>query len=267
MVFFIGKSGRMNMKKLIFITVICALLSGKVFANFDSGKSVVTRTDGYYVHSFGGGEFTISTATLNTNAYSPYTKNQVAATDYDEGGVEEDMTRTFQTFCLETNEYVNPPHMVEQTIVNWNGTDSFAVHVESGVQVQDPIDPKTAYLYTMFATGALANPALTDATYDYEYFERKTDAQQLQTAIWYIEDEIDSPLTGKAEIWYNEAKYAVDTGAWVGIGNVRALNLWDNNDNELKQLQDQLYLVPVPAAVLLGILGLGIAGLKLRKLV
>ena len=54
-----------------------------------------------------------------------------------------------------------------------------------------------------------------------------------------------------------------DTWGSSSIGNVRILQFCNSDGTGYKQ--DQLYLVPVPGAVLLGILGLGAAGLKLRK--
>ena len=142
--------------------------------------------------------------------------------------------------------------------MNWDGTDSYAVAGGSGGPQPDDLDPRTAYLYTQFATGNLSN-------YDYDELstppgdDRDTDAQQLQLAIWKIEQEITAALTGKALTWYNEAV----TAGWTDIGNVRILNLYDTSVPEPRQ--DMLYYVPVPAAVLLGILGLSVAGIKLRK--
>ena len=105
---------------------------------------------------------------------------------------------------------------------------------------------------------------------------RSQPAEQLQKAIWYIEEEIGLTEVGgvltqtqsaatalgsgsKALAWYNEAAGK----GWTDIGNVRVLNLYHNSIRE--DFQSQLYLVPVPGAVLLGFLGLSAAGLKLRK--
>ncbi|GAF81068.1 unnamed protein product, partial [marine sediment metagenome] len=130
------------------------------------------------------------------------------------------------------------------------------------------LDPMTAYLYTQFATGALASS--TYATYDYNPGpggNRPSDAEQLQRAIWYIEGEIVSLASGSdAEAWYNEAAAV----GWTDIGNVRVLQMYKmytNNQGHTcySRKQDQLYLTPVPGAVLLGMIGLGVAGVKLRK--
>lgn len=256
------------MRKLPFLILVCAFLTVPAVADFDSGISVVSREAGYYVPGFGGGEFTLSTATLDTTYYSDLTKNIDTQIYFDGSGNPTRMTTSFQTFCLEKDELIGPlPHMIEQTIVNWDGTNSYAV--AGGISGQtgpegDPIDIKTAYLYSQFATGQLSN-------YDYPTAgtmpgdDRDTDAQALQNAIWYIEGEIgigDAPgvaLSGKALAWYNEAL----ANAVQKDYGVRALNLYDNST--LTARQDMLYYVPVPGAVILGILGLSVAGIKLRK--
>ena len=52
-------------------------------------------------------------------------------------------------------------------------------------------------------------------------------------------------------------------GWYVALSNPSMSDLdWENGD---RTYQDYLVRVPVPGAVLLGILGLGAAGMKLRK--
>ena len=251
--------------KLLIISIAITLCLSAVpaMADLNTGVSVVDRVTGYF--GGGGGEFSISSATLDTSAYIGTTSG-IGLTNYVSSGApghpgNTTMTTSFQTFCVEMDESISPlPHMIEETWVSWDGTNSYAVH--GGVDPSpdpDPLDPKTAYLYTQFATGALASS--TYATYDYNpAVNRASDAVQLQYAIWYIEQEITSLTSGsKAEKWYNEAVAA----GWTGIGQARVLNLYDYGS--LEPRQDMLYLVPVPAAVLLGILGLSVAGIKLRK--
>ena len=257
----------MKVKLLIIsIAMVLCLSAAPAMADINSGYSVVSRTDGYYVlPGFGGGEFTLSTATLSTSAYSSLTKNQGTIEDYTASGLTVDMTTSFQTFCVETNEFISPTHYIEQTIVNWTSPNSYAVAggVGGAGPNGDPLDPRTAYLYTQFATGNLSNYDYDDEFGITPGDDRDTDAQQLQYAIWKIEEEITATLADKALAWFTEADNAVTTEAWTGIGNVRVLNLVDNTDPTPRQ--DMLYLVPVPGAVLLGILGLSVAGIKLRK--
>jgi hypothetical protein len=90
-------------------------------------------------------------------------------------------------------------------------------------------------------------------------------------------------LSTQASAWVQQAVNA--TGLGIGsftdqdpgidpwgltIGNVRILNIWKpNHINDFSsrryRKQDQLYLTPIPASVILGILGMGVVGIKLRK--
>ena len=111
--------------------------------------------------------------------------------------------------------------------------------------------------------------SLNGYSYDYNPGSgRENSAEQLQRAIWAIEGEYTLSTSGDdmAKAWKSAAESAVSDGDWSGIGNVRVLQMyrkWSDTCFEVKQ--DQLYLTPVPGAVLLGILGLGVAGIKLRK--
>lgn len=262
-------------QKVVAALVALTICAVPALADFSVGSVMVDRVDGYFSGS--GGEFTLTfssaSSLLSTGGYSAaptQTKNVYvnpgtgamydpygSTAQYWDGPTPD---RSFQTFCLETNEYVSPPHLVEQVILNTSGiTGSQAVKGGTllyGGPNPDPLDPMTAYLYTKFATGTLTG-------YTYVGAGRAADAGELQNAIWFIEQEIGGMLSGKALQWYNEASTAVSSGAWVGIGNVRVLNLYDNT--LVTARQDMLYLVPVPGAALLGFLGLGWAGMKLRK--
>lgn len=177
--------------------------------------------------------------------------------------------QTFQTFCLEYSE-----HFVPGVTYSWtmsteakNGGASGQFPVGSAT---DPLDARTAYLYTQFWRGALSQ-------YDYVLgsTNRSVTSAQLQNAIWYLEGERTlaqiGGVTSQAYLWVTEATTAVSSGgSWHqrwganGLGNVRVLNLTDTAGNPV---QDQLFLVPVPPAALLGLgmLG-GIGGIGvLRK--
>ena len=155
----------------------------------------------------------------------------------------------------------------------------------------DDLDDRTAYLYQQFALGGLDgyvyNPTGSHAvswnsgpSFD---FTRSETAGILQRVIWRLEGEgLDGEKWNDYHIWHgvdldrpeerNLADYwysslAVPSG--FGIGNVRVLQLYSDYNPDTGDYcgyrQDQLFLTPVPGAVLLGLLGLGAAGLKLRR--
>jgi len=244
------------MKRVIFTTIVCAFVAAPAMADFYGGQVYYNRIGGYY--SGQGGEFTLSSdgglgLLLNLSAYKEgVTKNVTGSTAFP----------SFQTFCVEGTEYVASPMemmvsttFVDESIGGVTGPGSHAIL--GSMTYGDNLDPMTAYLYTKFATGTLDG---------YNYGAgRSISADALQKAIWYIEGESG----GVNNTFATLALDAVTSGEWVGmgIGDVRILNTWvvgHIGDPDFK-LQDQLYLVPVPAAVLLGLLGLGVAGWKLRR--
>jgi len=258
------------MRKLIFISIVCAFAAAPALAQFTNG----TVTDGgrinYTQSPYGygrGGEFTVSSdggpgLLLGNDAYADTTSGL--------GGHAE----SFQTFCVETNEYIYSGNRiyVSETFVD-GSAGSHAWQGGAGTNGGDDLDIRTAYLYTQFATGNLTG-------YNYDNsgsgLTRAQTAGALQRVIWAIEGEsgtnfaldfMSTPLNSAqqalATSWLNEA----NASGWTDIRSVRVLQavIVDSSGNPIGYGQDLLYLVPVPAAVLLGMLGLGVAGWKLRK--
>jgi hypothetical protein len=210
---------------------------------YDGGT--VSYTTSPYGGLNGGGEFTVGGPgfTLPVSQYDPRTRNQTG------GNVS---APSIQTFCTEMDEYIGTMNIWVSTEFVDGTPGSHAYGGGKNTNSGDDLDFMTAWLYEQFATAQLDN-------YDFDNVkgERKSDAAGLQWAIWYIEDELDNLSYGKAQDYWDMAFAAKPTS----IGNVRILQAYVGDCYK----QDQLYYVPVPGAVLLGMLGLSAAGLKLRR--
>lgn len=244
--------------------VVCAalgMLVAPAVADFSGTPMAVglTRVSGYY--SGDGGEFTLTPGPLATGMVT--------------GAYADIGSDSWQTFCVERNEYVSPPG-------NYYGDlNTFATRGGAGGNdgtegpsgmASDTLDARTAYLYQNFRLGTLLTSYSNGAP-------RGDDAGALQNAIWYLEGELSS-ISGKAVQFYNEAVEATELGTlydggatdghttWSGLGRVRVLNLW-GDVNRTQYQQDQLALlpqVPVPGAVLLGVIGLSTIAWIRRRL-
>lgn len=161
----------------------------------------------------------------------------------------------FETFCLERNENI------EYGKTYWV---DFSTAAKSGGVAggnPDPLDPRTAYLYTEFQNGTLAG-------YNYGLGSQRTaSANALQNVIWYIEEELTDfniGLTTSEKALAAQFLAAANASGWTDLGGVRVMNVWANQDGTGNR-QDQLVLIPSPAASLLGVIGLVIAG-RMRRL-
>jgi hypothetical protein len=168
------------------------------------------------------------------------------------------------TFCVEVGEYFTPgnSYYAELNTSAISGGQDWA----GGIYGQtprhsvssDPIDSRTAYLFTMF---------IQDDS-------RFTDQDKLQTAIHYIEAE---DTTSNSYVTLADQAVAAG-GEWYGkgLGNVRVMNLWEqfNGQTFCGTSQDQLIMinpvpvpspVPAPSAVILSSIGVFFAGYLRRR--
>jgi len=169
-------------------------------------------------------------------------------------------TGLFQTFCVEFNEDIAMAKTYDWEL----NTAAVGGGVTGGNP--DPLDARTAYLFSQFWKGTLSDYEYTDL--GDQVGERGWYSEQLQRAIWYLEGEVSS-LTGysQAQTWVNEATTAISDGDWSGIGNVRVLNVTsiDATTGAVLQRQDLLVLVPLPPAAFAGFLLLGGMGVIRRR--
>jgi len=224
------------MKKIALIAVACAFMAAPVLADL-----TVTFKDGYGKWQTGlGGEFT-----LDPSAELEWVLPFYADVAKDQSDV--GTTGTFQTFCVEEYENV------------WaNATYSAVLNdraIAGGVgSAGDPLSLGAAYLYHEFQNGTLSGYEYANST------GRLASAAAVQNAIWYLEDEggEENAYTAMVATLFGsigEAK-ADNNGRYA----VALLNLYEGTALR----QDVLVCVPVPGAVLLGLLGMGTAGALLR---
>ena len=149
---------------------------------------------------------------------------------------------SISTFCVETEETVGGGTywvtLSDRAIEGGEGG--------SGGVGYDVLDDETAWIYTQWLD---AIPHTPDS------------ADNVQNAIWIIEGE-SGEHSVNVDLLIDAAEAAVDDG-WENP-NIMVMNLWNDEECE-DNAQDHLVRVPVPAGILLGILGLGVAGIKLRK--
>ena len=263
------------MRRLTFISILCAFVAAPAVADsYTDGTVTYGGQINYTQSSYGfgrGGEFTVYDdggpgLLLSNQAY-------VSGTTAGLGG----HTESFQTFCVETDEYIFSGNKiyVSESFVNGD-PGSHAWKGGANTDGGDDLDIRTAYLYYQFATGNL--DGYNYGSGGYGDLTRAQTAGALQRVIWALEEEgggdfsedfmstnLNNEQQALATDWFNDA----DGSGWNDIGSVRILQavIVDASGNPIGYGQDLLYVVPVPAAVLLGMLGLGAAGLKLRKYV
>ena len=145
----------------------------------------------------------------------------------------------FETFCVEKDETI---HLGDTYYVDFSTTSD-----ENGWGHGDPLDRRTAYLYTQFVTGQLAGYVYDTAGSGHA---RAASADALQHVIWYIEGE-------EWKSWHDGDGYLADqfyrdaqAHAGPDIGDVLVANLFGDRHGHCGK-QDQLVLTPEPATLVL----------------
>jgi hypothetical protein len=142
------------------------------------------------------------------------------------------------SFCIERNEEIKPGFWSKYIVSN---ISDGAVQGGFGGGNPDLLDPMTAYLFYNFYYGTLPIYNGSDG-----------EADKLQAAIWYIEEEYA----------FNDYTQLAYDANWLDIGLVRVVNLADDAG---AFRQDLLTVVPEPATMLLlgsGLIGLAFLGRK-----
>jgi hypothetical protein len=165
---------------------------------------------------------------------------------------------SFLTFCIENDESVTLGKEY------WVEIQTYADAGGSGGGSPDPLDPITSALYTKWLSTEDTTDAAMATKYQLAMYYQEQEAMYGNDNKWY--EGTGTTLLDSAYQTYtltNITNLIATVGSPSSIGMVRVMTLWGDADKNL--FAQDLLVVPTPAAVLLGILGLGVAGWKLRK--
>jgi hypothetical protein len=233
------------MKRLALVLLMVAGLAAPAMAG---PMNILTST----YQSGNGGEFTYKAVGgwIDLSNYAATTKN------INESG-------SFQTFCVETNEYISIPG-------SYTATLSYdAINGGVGGGSPDPVSQGTAWLYSQFAAGTLQN-YYYNAGSGSTFGSRTAAAGALQSAIWWLEGEGANPGNYYSALVVAQfGTFATASMDQLAVGatdfGVQAVNMYNLDGT---RAQDALVFVPDGGATLMllggALVGLGALRRKFR---
>ncbi len=151
---------------------------------------------------------------------------------------------TFNSFCLEENQYITIGGTYLYQIAK--ATDGGVANYNGGNVIAggpDPISIGTAWLYSNFRNGTLAG-----------YNGNSTQQAQLQNTFWYLENELTD--TSNLGGWINLAQSSlINVNLFSDANGAYGVNVWNIFDANGNQCQSQLGMaVPETTTVASGAL-------------
>lgn len=161
----------------------------------------------------------------------------------------------FSSFCIERDEHISYGENYTYNVALNTQAIKGGTNTDSG----DPLDPKSAWIFTEWMKTDHGYIGTLSA-------DENIQADAVQYALWTIEGETGFSIPASTSTAVTNLIAAATTANWQDIGDVRVLNVWYFDSNGAKVFcQDMVIMTPVPATILIGLLGLGVGGLKLRK--